>query len=145
MNVSALIRTAIERSFPPEADGIAQDPIEFLLKPGDPTKPPSWDNGGRWFLDWLIKREPDWQTHHLVVLPRHWPLRLSDREPRCFDNGGDSRAVLDHLRALTEARIFPGPIADLSPSDWGAICTRYRGCCGERLRPEGGPHWDAIC
>lgn len=123
--------------------------VEFLLRPGKPDPKPSWQNGGRWFLDWLLLKEPDWQRHHLVMLPRCWPLTYRDRELRC-DGGVDPRSLIDHLNELREPyhrddAAFPRDLPDPSLEEWLLVCRLFEGCCGEKIRPPDGPHWDAAC
>lgn len=124
--------------------------VEFLLRHGKPDSKPSWQNGGRWFLDWLLLKEPDWQRHHLVMLPRCWPVPYRDREPRCSDNVGDPRSLIDHLNELRDPfhrddAAFPRDLPDPSLEEWQLVCRLFEGCCGEKIRPPDGPHWDAAC
>jgi len=118
--------------------------VDFLLLEGHPARPAAIDNGGRWFLNWLLRSEPSWQHHHMVLLPRHWPLQVSRHERRCHSNGGDFRSVNDHLSELAGRR-FPSKFSSISEKDWATITTTFIGCCGEKLRPPNAPHWNAIC
>jgi len=123
----------------------AHSPVDYLLRPGKPSQ--NWEGGGgRWFLDWLVRSEPDWQRQHIVMLPRHWPLRLDDKEERCHQNGGGDHAspVNAHLSEMRGIDL-PADFPDLTEPQWLAICEVYRGCCGERLRAPNRSHWDAIC
>ena len=129
--------------------------VEFLLKPGvrshgDNTIGHSWDNGGRWLLDVLVRQEPTWQEHHLVMFPRHWPLPLDAWELRCYENGGDKRCVYDRLRRFinpeyADMSSFPPDLPLPTLEEWEEVCRRYKGCCGEVIRPPDGAHWDSVC
>lgn len=119
----------------------------------DVTHADDWElGGGRWLLDWFLLREPDWQTHHRVIFPRHWPLPLHRREHRCDNNGGSSFGVMNWINEHIDNPNycephcrFPSDFDTLTEDEWLEICDRYRGCCGEKIRPPDGPHWDAIC
>jgi hypothetical protein len=124
--------------------------IDFILRPGKPDPTPSYQNGGRWFLEWLLLKEPSWQQHHLVMLPRCWPLSFKEREHRCGDNGGDFRSLLDHLSEQRhplhrDEATFPADLPDPTLEEWYLVCRIFDGCCGEKIRPPNGHHWDAAC
>lgn len=124
--------------------------VEFLLRHGKPSPKPSWSNGGRWFLDWLLMREPDWQRHHLVMLPRCWPVPFRNREARCDNNCGDPRSLLDHLAELRDPfhrtdAAFPRDLPDPTEEEWLLVCRLFEGCCGEYLRAPTGAHWEIAC
>lgn len=145
--ISEVLRDAIVRSLPPQESD--RDPVAFLLRDGERTDRPSWSNGGRWLLDWLLLREPSWQERHLVMLPRPRPIPLNAFEDRCDANAGDRRSINVMIRELVNGDLpamrFPPDLPLLTVEQWNAVCARYTGCCGERLRPPSGPHWDAAC
>lgn len=135
--------------------------VDWMLKGGNDTEIGNPDNpailengelnGGRWFLEWLLLREPDWQAHHMTMTPRHWPIQANKWETRCWNNGGDKRSVSNHLYTLAHDEEVMGGLSvppqfdHISDEDWVSVCERFRGCCGEKLRLPWGEHWDSIC
>lgn len=128
-----------------EAEG---NRVQYLLRN---SHGPDWKTGGgRHILDWFLLREPDWQEHHTVYLPRHWPLTVGTHEWRCLRNGGDGFPVNQEIATYNEVQTdsawhVPSDFGNLTDEEWIQVCEQYRGCCGERIRKPGDPHWDDIC
>lgn len=148
VSMSQVIEQALHARLP---DKVEQSRfLDYILRPGKPDPHPTYDNGGRWFLEWLLLKEPSWQQHHAVMLPRCWPLPFKDREERCGGNGGDFRSLMDHLNELRhpfhrDDAAFPADLPDPSPEEWLLVCRTFEGCCGEHIRPPNGVHWDVAC
>lgn len=145
---SRLVNTLIDKALDDEQDTDYKSTVEFLLRPGSPTLKPSWENGGRWLLEWFLLREPSWAQKHVVVFPRCWPLQVSRRETRCEAGGTDTFSVNDHLQDLCSGNDpwahFPR-LEPLTEAQWLQVCRRFEGCCGERLREPQGNHWESRC
>ncbi len=108
------------------------------------------EEGGRWLLKWFILSEPDWQTRHIVYLTRCWPIGLEKtKHERC--SGDFEMGINDFIRDYRDqihpgdAPMFPYDFPDLSMDQWEEIVSKFRGCCGERLRHPDDAHWPGEC
>ena len=146
--ISALIVKCV-REYVDEMVGGAKtelkDPVAYMLRPCDQPNT-NWSRGGKWFLDWICRSEPDWRRQHILMLPRHYPIPLDGRETRCVKNGGGdhSLSINDHISEMRGHQL-PFDFPSLGKSQWESICNVYRGCCGERIRFLGAPHSGPTC